>query len=185
LRNKRIILLLAAAIIIQIAILFSMVVLQNIRLASGRHIIVKTVPIDPRSLFRGDFIKLNYEFSRISFDRIKSAEKYFYPGDKIFVKLAQVAEQWGIVSASDKPLKAEKPNEVVILGVVQRVSGWGKDKFVEIEYGIESYFLPEGRGRYIEQEISQKRVKVELSVDKKGYASVYRLFIDDKEVKFQ
>ena len=65
------------------------------------------------------------------------------------------------------------------------MSAWGKDKFVDVEYGIESYFVPEGRGRYIEREISRKRVKVELSVDKEGYACACKLFIDDKEVKFQ
>lgn len=167
------------------AVLFLMVISQELRIQSGKHIIVKTVPVDPRSLFRGDYIQLNYDFSRIALDKVRVSKKYFYSGDKIFVKIAEVAGEWGIAYVSDKPIREARPNEVVLSGIVQRVSGWGREKHISAAYGIESYFIPEGKGRYIEREIAKKRVKVELSVDKEGYASVCKLFIDSKEMKFQ
>lgn len=181
-RNNKKTLLFLLAITVQIIILFCMVFSNEARIRNGIKIIVKTVPVDPRSLFRGDYIDLRYDFSRINLNSVNSSKKYFYYGNKVFVKLARVGEDWGIAFVSDKPIKNVKPQEVVIAGTVNR---WGGAKYINVKYGIESYFIPEGKGKYIEKQISKKRVKVELSVDKDGCASVCRLFLDDKEVDFR
>lgn len=162
-----------------------MMILNEVKVRSGRKIIVKTVPVDPRSLFRGDYIILNYEFSRIDLDKVNASKKYFYYGDKVFVKLANIGEDWGIAFVGDKPIKDIKSDEIVIVGTVDRFGGFGPNKYINIKYGIESYFVPEGEGKRIESQISKKRVKVELSIAKEGYASVCRLFIDGKEVSFR
>ncbi len=181
-KNNKKILLFLLAIVLQIGILFSMVYLNEARIHNGKKIIVKTVPVDPRSLFRGDYIELNYDFSRINLKQVNAAKQYFSWGSKVFVKLSKVDEDWGIAFVSDKPIEDVKPRELVIAGIVDR--SWF-DGYIAVKYGIESYFIPEGKGKYIENQISKKRVKVELSVDKQGYASVCRLFIDDKEVSFR
>lgn len=171
------------AVLLQVVFLFSLLVKKEIDIRTGRKIVVRTIPVDPRSLFRGDYITLNYEFSRIDLNKVKHKRKYFYRGEKVHVKLARIDGDWRAVEVSDVAIKDTKPDEIVIRGSVEKRLWSGKT--LEVIYGIESYFVPEGEGKYIEREISHKRVKVELSINREGYASVRKIFIDGKEVKFR
>ena len=69
--------------------------------------------------------------------------------------------------------------------IVGTVKGYGYSSWVNVIYGIESYFVPEGKGRFIEDALRKRRVTVELSLSPKGYASVCRMFIDNQEVAFR
>lgn len=170
------------AISLQICSVLSIPLIKEMHIRSGKTITVKTIPVDPRSLFRGDYIVLNYEFSRLDLNKIKHDKNYFHKGQRVFVKLAKVRDNWEATQISTKPFKDIRPNEVMLAGSVDR---WPLENFINLTYGIESYFVPEGRGKYIERKISKKKVTVELSVDKKGFASVRKIFIDGKEVKFR
>lgn len=170
------------AILLQILLLFSLQVKKEISIRKGIKIVVKTVPVDPRSLFRGDYINLNYEFSQIDLNKAKCDKTYFYRGQKVFIRLSKVGDDWRVVQVNSKPIEDIGPDEVMIRGSVSR---WRSKKFINVAYGIESYFVPEGRGKFIEKKISAKRAKVELSIDKEGYASVRKIFIDEKEAKFR
>lgn len=170
------------AILLQILLLLSLQVKKEISIRKGIKIVVKTVPVDPRSLFRGDYINLNYEFSQIDLNKVKRDKTYFYKGQKVFIRLSKVGDNWKVVQVGSKPIEDIGPDEVMISGSVNR---WRSEKSINVAYGIESYFVPEGKGKYIEKKIFDKRVKVELSIDKEGYASVRKIFIDEKEVKFR
>jgi hypothetical protein len=45
-------------------------------LKTGKVIHLRTAPIDPRDIFRGDYVRLNYEISRIAIDDLKDAEDF-------------------------------------------------------------------------------------------------------------
>jgi uncharacterized membrane-anchored protein len=49
-----------------------------------------------------------------------------------------------------------------------------------VTYGLESYFVPEGKGRLIER--SERPVVVEVSVDRDGRAVIRRLLVDGQAV---
>lgn len=170
------------AILFQVLLLFSFQAKKKISVQRGVKIVVRTIPVDPRSLFRGDYINLNYEFSDINLNKVKRDRTYFHKGQKVFVKLSKVDDDWKAVRVSSKPIKDIGRDEVMIRGSIGRRPAKNS---INVAYGIESYFVPEGEGKYIEKEIFKKRVKVELSVDKKGYASAGKIFIDEKEVKFR
>ena len=172
------------AISLQICFVLSIPLIKEIRIRRGRTIRVKTVPADPRSIFRGDYIVLNYEFSHLDLNRVKHDESYFYEGQRVFVKLTKVGDNWEATQVSTKPFKEIGPNEVMLVGSINR-SEWSSENSINLTYGIESYFVPEGKGKYIEEKISEKRVTVELSIDKKGFASVRKIFIEGKEVRFR
>lgn len=169
------------AILLQVLILLSFQIKKEISIRRGVKIVVKTTPVDPRSLFRGDYINLNYEFSRIDLDKVECDTTYFYKGQKVFVKLSKVGDDWKAVQVSGEPIKDIGPDETMITGI----NRWRSRRSINVIYGIESYFVPEGRGKYIEKKILDKRVKVELSIDKGGHASARKIFIDEKEVKFR
>lgn len=170
------------AISLQIGFVLSIPVIKETNIRSGKAIIVKTIPVDPQSLFRGDYINLNYEFSRIDLNKVEHDKTYFDRGQRVFVKLSKAGGSWEVVQVSSKPLKNIGLDQVMVVG---SINNWPSQNTINVIYGIESYFVPEGEGKYIEKKIADKRATVELSIDKKGFASVRKIFIDDKEVKFR
>lgn len=174
--------LIIAAVLLQVILLFSIQIRKEISLRSGKIIIVKIIPVDPRSVFRGDYINLNYEFSRLDLNKVKHDKAYFSRGQKVFVKLSKTDDEWKAIQVSGKYFRDVGVNEMTLAG---SISGWPSKDAVNIVYGIESYFVPEGKGKYIEGKIADKRIKAEISIDNKGYASVCKIFINEEEVKFR
>lgn len=180
--NNRQKILISLAILLQVLFLSSVIVKKEMSIRQGVRIIVRTVPVDPRDLFRGDYINLNYEFSHIDLNKVEHDKVNFHKGQRVFVRLSKIDEDWQAVQVSLNPIKDIGPNEVMIKGYVGQ---WPLADSINVVYGIESYFVPEGKGKDIEREIFEKRVRVELSIDKRGYASICRIFIDEEEVKFR
>ena len=53
---------------------------------------------------------------------------------------------------------------------------------LQINYGIERYFVPQGEGREIEQARNQGKVSVVAAVTPAGRAAIKRLLLDGKPV---
>src|ERR671911_825137 len=66
-RERKVLLITAAA---QLVILVAMIALRAIPLVTGQTVLVKVAPVDPRDLFRGDYVILSYDFSRVSQEEI-------------------------------------------------------------------------------------------------------------------
>nr|WP_176707822.1 GDYXXLXY domain-containing protein [Bacillus sp. FJAT-26390] len=131
-------------------------------LASGTSIKLAIEPIDPRSILQGDYVRLGYSIStppehlakevesRRSLSRIKVVLREGDNGVYVFDRLY----------ASGEKLASK---EIVING---SSSGWRT-----INYGIETYFVPEGTGTETEQNARFAYVKI----GKKGDAMLERL----------
>ena len=66
-----------------------------------------------------------------------------------------------------------------VSGVIEEIIET-KYQTVNVEYGIESYFVEEGSGRVIESAPRSKEILVEISLNKKGQGLITGLFIDGK-----
>ncbi|MBT8345012.1 MAG: GDYXXLXY domain-containing protein [Desulfofustis sp.] len=118
----------------------------------GNPIILETRPIDPRSLFRGNYVQLNYAISDISKDLTRED---FKPGEVGYVSLK---DEDGIFIAT--ALQREKPETgIYIRGRVKKVN-----QGLRLRYGIEAYFMPK-----------EKALKTEQSVRQGAHAEVYLL----------
>jgi uncharacterized membrane-anchored protein len=72
-------------------------------LRTGTEIVLKTRPIDPRSLFRGHYVRLEYDVGLIKTDRVKVTGE-FKRHDPIFVRLKSgPGGYWIAVSAQKTP----------------------------------------------------------------------------------
>ena len=158
-------------------------------LRGGTEARLKTVPVDPRDLFRGDYVVLAYPISTVAgSDNVKGVRR----GDTVFVTLARDAEGFAQAKAvaATRPVAGE--GEVVIAGRVLSTgacalneagqadcaSGSGR---LRVAYGLESYFVPQGEGRRIET-TSRARIEVVAAVAADGTAAIKRLLIDGKLV---
>src|SRR3990170_3303734 len=96
----------------------------------------------------------------------------FRAGDTIYVALTPTPMAgWPSPLALPTSLSTTHPGSLAIRGKVVRARSGG----LEAEYGIESFFVPQGRGREIERAVT--RLSAEVAVDRQGRAVIRRLFI--------
>ncbi|MBI4338378.1 MAG: GDYXXLXY domain-containing protein [Chloroflexi bacterium] len=172
-----------AIVALQVLILVGMAAYKETTLRTGEVVVLQTVPVDPRDLFRGDYVVLGYEISTLGDDPSRlprGAQRVccvygVVPGDAVFVRLAPdpSGQKWIATS-----LTREEPQGDVLFikgTVVETGPAEGSMNWVRVEYGIESYFVPEGQGRAIEQ---ARDVKVRVAVNGFGSAVIKELIVD-------
>jgi uncharacterized membrane-anchored protein len=162
----------------QLCVLGVMIAKQEIILAKGEKIILQCEPIDPRSLFSGDYVVLNYKISTIKPEMLV-ANTMFEKHDTIYTALEKKEgdRYYTVVAVGKDSEQLRKKYPVVMKGIVDNT--WDG---VRIRYGIESYFVPQNEGKMIEQDM--KNVTVEVSVLESGASAISKLFIGGKEVSF-
>jgi len=126
---------------------------------TGQEVRLKTVPIDPRSLFRGNYARLRYEISEIPGADINK-ERTPRNGEVIYVGLK--AGEDGVCSYSGASL--ERPEDgMYIRG---RIQTWRphRSETYQVEYGIEAFFAPKEKALKLEKNLrSQGIAKVMLA----------------------
>src|SRR3954465_2772482 len=66
-RERKVLLITVAA---QLVILVAMIAVRALPLLTGQTVLVRVQPVDPRDLFRGDYVILSYDFSRLPREEI-------------------------------------------------------------------------------------------------------------------
>lgn len=178
----------AIVVVLQTAALLGMVGSKQYTLSTGVPIVLRTEPIDPRSLFRGDYVRLHYAISQLSIDKL-AGDREFERGDTIFVLLRQEAEFWEAVSVHHAPPPAME-KQMVIKGRVewinqQNVLRQGAPaepiRSINVKYGVENYFVPEGEGRALERPAQGETVSIRLVVDRHGNAAIKAVLVNGVE----
>ena len=183
----------AVAGLIQVALIALMVADRIMILRTGTDVTLQTQPVDPRDFLRGDYVTLGYGISNVpgGGDDLKdSAHRRTdifgrpVPGD-VFVKLAPNPDGfYEAISVHAAPVDVTSP-EVLIRGRV-RGSIWCSDSRsycrLNVRYGIESYFVPEGEGGKLEAARNQRKLTVVAAVTPAGRAAIKRLLIDGEPV---
>jgi uncharacterized membrane-anchored protein len=157
------------------------------RLRGGEEVLLKVVPIDPRSLFMGRYMNLGYDISRL--DTLKTlgggaSTRAYRDGQVVWVGLRPQKPYARVVSVNlDKP--APDPGIVYLKGVCRHPSGW----FGMVHYGIERYYIPEARehdAQILWEQIRTGRTTVtaSISVDANGKALIRHLYANGKEVGY-
>jgi uncharacterized membrane-anchored protein len=173
------------AALIQLALLALMVGDRVQILRDGTEVMLQTRPLDPRDLLRGDYVTLGYDISQLPAGALKDKPS----GSRnpiVFVKLAP--NQDGVyeaVSVHTDPVPVNSP-EVLIRGCVTYGTSCGRnyafcDK-LQIRYNLESYFVPEGEGKKLEQARNQQKLRVVAAVLPSGRAAIKRLLLDGEPV---
>lgn len=160
--------------LIQSAALIWMIYDRVSLIESGREIVLDTVPVDPRSLFRGDYVILNYAISGLDASTPGGNGK-FRRGEPVYVTLEKPEEGgWRAAAVSGSFPEKTGTDEIVIRGRVT----YGGGSNIRIKYGIESYFVPEGEGRELEQLVRDSKLQVLVAVANDGEAAIKGLLID-------
>ena len=138
------------------------------QIENGREIRLRAQPVDPRALLRGDYVILRYDLSTL--ESVPEEARYrLREGGEVFVPLSEVAGEW-----RPGPTALEPPAGGLFLrGRIRRI----RDSALDVEYGIERFFVPEGEGRAYEDARNAGRLYAVLRVGPRGVARLEALEI--------
>ncbi len=164
----------------QTAILGYMVESRAGILRTGAEVLLKTAPVDPRDLLRGDYVILSYDISTIATALITGERPAGDEKMPLQVRLKSATDGfWTVTEASFQPLPAIAGSVIVnTLPVRGYDVPSGTDGTVWVTYGIESYYVPEGEGRPIEDGRNTGRVSVAVRVSEDGQPQIRALMLD-------
>ena len=157
------------AVAVQVLILSAVPAKQIYTRSTGELITIKTAPYDPYDFLSGYHVVLNYEISRPP--GLSELEK----NQVAYVILQKGPDGiWAAKSTHKKHPKITDSGDIVIKGRYGRRN--------RIQYGIESYFIPEKSRHEIEKDLRENtdKARADIKVDKFGNAALVRLRIEDR-----
>lgn len=160
---------------VQFLVLLSVLAFKQYTVWTGETVLLKTTPIDPRDLIRGDFVAVRYEISTV--DRAKVADDYKYPTGPVYVELQRGTNGYWNAVAVHTTRERSYDGTVLIKGHVVETYQPASTSTLDIRYGIEQVFVPEGSGADLPSG-SGHTVAVEVKVDRFGNAVPRRFFVD-------
>ena len=157
--SRRMTILLFAVVAAQVIGLVVFASVREVAVTQGREVTLQTVPVDPRSLLQGDYAILDYEIAELhQYLRDRPV------GSNVFVVLRKCGDIWcGPKQSARQP----EFTEVFIRGRTTERN--------RIDFGIGTYFVPEGTGHIIER---ARDVKVVVALDSSGNAVIKRVLVD-------
>lgn len=148
----------ALVVAVQALFLLAMVGVNELALATGKEVTLRTVPVDPLDPFRGQYVTLRYEVSRVQ------APEGARRGEDVYVPLHEQNRDWiGSLGYSEPPADGE-----FIRGTVRYTDG----DSAEVEYGIETYYADEDEARRLGY---ARSLRVTVVLDDDGRARISRV----------
>ena len=141
---------------IGVVILFQILVLAGVYLGAmyplwtGKEIHLKTVPVDPRSLFRGNYAQLRYDISNID-GSILGVETRPRNGETVYIRLKSSPD--GIYVMDGAGLEKPAGPDPFIRGRLLALSHGDQHQQAkyEVRYGIEAWFAPKEKALALEK----------------------------------
>jgi uncharacterized membrane-anchored protein len=132
-----------------------LIAVNELRLASGKHVLLHVEPVDPNDPVRGEYVALSYDISRVPGADADGAG----PRD-VYVILERRGRAWtGLRATGERPADGE----TFIRGVARNGT---------IEYGIETYYVEEGESPRYERAIARQELYVDVVLDDGGGAKI-------------
>lgn len=174
------------AIGIPIVVLLSMTIKPLQATYLGETIKLQTAPVDPRDLFYGDYVNLDFEVERIDVSLLdkdlsqkftRNGEHFDYEGKEqklpVYLSLKNVDGIHKLHSVSE-----DKPSSgAYIKGVLLTNSAW--DGNITIDIPIDRYYVQEDTGMKLEESARKGWIVADLKVYK-GYP-----ILKDVEVNYE
>ncbi len=166
---------LIGVVLLQVAVVLSLVVRYEWRLWHGAPIVLETVPVDPRDLFRGDYVDLDYTI--LLPDGLEEA----------LGKECRKRDAWLVLSRSDKAvseflrLEFNVPQNLTDRETSLKVQE--KCGTIVFDESIRRYYVPEGGGRALEESVHDGRLTVVLATTPEGQATIAALLLDGEVIR--
>jgi uncharacterized membrane-anchored protein len=148
----------ALVVVAQTLFLLGMIGVNELALATGDKVTLRTVPVDPVDLFRGNYVTLRYEISTVN------VAEGTQPGDRVYVPLHDEDGRWtGGFGYPSPPGDGE-----FIRGTIRSAHGGSAD----VEYAIETYYADQEEAYDLQ---SAGGLDVTVALDGDGQARISRV----------
>lgn len=189
---KRIGLLISLLCAGQVAVLAGMIWGHQSVLLDGTEVVLEVQPVDPVSLFRGNYVDLNYAVGRLSADLFQGGQPP-RRDDTVWVILAPPPNgapadtPWHPVAASLLQPVIVPAGAVAMRGTVRNISigvdaDWnacGDDcGTIWLRYGIEAYYAATATAQSYEANVRDQDLTVVVAVAEDGRAIIKALMLD-------
>lgn len=157
-------------VLLQVLFLVGMIVNNLSIIWWGKEIILLSQPVDPHSLFSGDYVNLGYEISSLNLQEMgypALPQDSFNRGDRIYVKLEKQGPEWQAAALSRDA--REFSNSLFIQGEITYFDYISQN--LTIRYGIENYYAPSDKARHYQSTLSDS-MPIKVMVDRFGRAKV-------------
>lgn len=175
---------LIALVILQVVIIGAMLLKAMLPLLTGREIELRVTVRDPREIFRGNYVALNYGFNRINLDSIRNdipPGAAFHYGDALFIELKESGQFYEAGGVWMSPPRGNMPFLKTIVEY-PFYNHEGQDRFLHLQAGIESYFTDPQTAKEIEEKLRDQvsgeetlPVSVTVMVTSTGEARIKRI----------
>jgi uncharacterized membrane-anchored protein len=162
-----------ASVVLLTSLLGAMVFERVQHLRNGREIVLAIRPVDPRDLFKGDYVRLGYDIASPKPDLLTA---YNNRRDlPVFVLIEQGATDpaWTVVAVTEQWPVTVAANQVVLTA---------KANYRTLQYGIERYYIPEGTGPKLEDQARTGKLAAIVAINSKGKAAIKGLMLDGKKI---
>jgi uncharacterized membrane-anchored protein len=156
-----------------VTILCGMLVGHAWPLWTGRIVVMEVVPVDPRDLFRGEYVRLDTPASRLPMAG-DSGRKL--AGTVVYAQLEPTNVAGGrtvhrATGFSSRPVGGA----VNLRGRVR----WASNESIVVDYGLDAFFMKEGAARPIEDAMrAGRQVLMEVAIADSGRARIRNLIVD-------
>ncbi len=165
----------AFGILFQVGIVAGMVLMAMMPLLTGQELLLETVPRDPRSLLRGNYVELDYHFSRLGLstvdNHLDTGRSYRY-GDHVYLEMQRRDSTWRVAAVWPEMVS---DTAVYIRAIVHQHFG----STLDLRCGIESYFTDRENALALERRLrgreSSLRPFVRVMVAPSGQARIKSL----------
>jgi len=134
-----------------VLVLVGFISVQERVVQQGTEVILATRPVDPRDLFRGEYVILRYTIERD--EQVRAALSADTDATRVYVRLVDDEQGIARVGAA-QTTRPDVSDGVWLEGAVVN----GQARFPDLE----QYFVPEGAGRPIERMRSGLHVRVRV-----------------------
>jgi uncharacterized membrane-anchored protein len=164
---------------VQLLVLLSVLGFKQYTLWTGETVLLEVAPLDPRDPFRGDYVTVRYEISRIDTAELLAGDRY--PSGGVYVELREGDDGLFHAVAVHEDRERSFDGTVLIKGCVDY---GGQSGSLTVDYGIEQIFIPEGSGEQIPFG-GDHVVAVKVKVDRFGNPVARGLLVDGQPLKLE
>lgn len=153
-------------------------------LRSGAEVVLKTVPVDPRDLLRGDYVVLSYDVSAIPDTSIVGERPKEPAWVTMSVRLKPGADgYWTVAEASFGDLAPQEGSTILRTKRFRFDHSASDGSYnLRVDYGIERFYVPEGAGMALEEARNMEKMAVVARVGAGGSAQIRHLLVDGQPV---
>jgi uncharacterized membrane-anchored protein len=142
-------------------------------LQTGREVVLKIKPRDPRDPFKGYYSSLNYDISQLDPRLMAGGHPEFTAGDTAYVLLRSGPEGHAVPVSLYRSMPVQMTGDVVARGTVSAVA---PDR-INLTYGIEEYYLPQVEAERLDA-IPVESIRVVAVAGADGQLAIKRLLVE-------